>query len=81
MVKGLQSATRDHLKFPETRVENGTSSQGASKKRSVPEGQADHGNKERDPVSENRDKIPRTHKGNPAPEQAETPQRTPGRRA
>uniref|UniRef100_A0ACD5TX25 Uncharacterized protein n=1 Tax=Avena sativa TaxID=4498 RepID=A0ACD5TX25_AVESA len=65
MAKGLRSAKRDHLKFPEIAVENGTSSQGASEKRSVPEGQAGHVNKESDPASENRDKIPKkTHKGN-----------------
>ncbi|CAM0872436.1 unnamed protein product [Alopecurus aequalis] len=74
IVKRLRSATRDHLKFPGTEgVENGT---GMTKKRSVPEGQVDAANKESDPVLENRDKIPRTHKGNPAPEQAEAPQHT-----
>jgi hypothetical protein len=73
MVKGLTSATRDHLKFPKTEVEDGT-----SKKPSVPEGQVDHRSKGSDPVSENRDKTPETHKGNPAPEQAEAPQNPTG---
>jgi hypothetical protein len=47
--------------------------QAASKKQSVPEGQADHGNTERDLASENKDEIPKNHKGNRAPEQAEIP--------